>query len=284
MIPVCIIGVPNQIRRRIEQALEGRGIRPSIIIADLDRTGRLQLKPSPRHAADALRNYCDSVEGGYDYAEIYVLPYASIAEEVDDELATLKELNAQVIEPEMEVDGWPYLHLNRPKIDEKFLNAFTDALIKAVVEESDVAPLPSQSIEEAVQSARYLHVVGNGISQCDDIAPHRHWFVYESLEAFCELIKQGGDVGNLDEFFRTRGLIHAKTGGIATKLEIYVNGVRVREETHNTHLKNGDRTTREAAARIYYQVLQHMGIFHVFLMYVGPHPDTNISRKIDVIC
>ncbi|MFV0927231.1 hypothetical protein [Pseudomonas palmensis] len=282
MIPICIIGVPNQIRRRIEQALEGRGILPSVIIADVDRTGKLQLKPSPKHAAESLRQYCDSVEGGYQEAEIYILPYAPIPIEVDDELLTLKDLEAQVIELGMEVGGWPYLHLKRPKIDEAFLNAVTDALIKEIVDAGDTAPLPSQCIHDAMQFSRNLHIVGNGIDRCDEIASHRHWFVNESMAAFCELIGLLGNVGNLDDFFRTRKLIHAKTGGITTELEIRVDGAFVRSESHKTHLKSGDKTTPQAAARIYYQVLLHEGAFHVFLMYVGPHPDTNISRKIDV--
>lgn len=62
MIRVCLIGLPRQLRRRIEQSLEGRGISPSTIIADLDRTGKLQLKPKPELAISYLRDYYESAK------------------------------------------------------------------------------------------------------------------------------------------------------------------------------------------------------------------------------
>ncbi|MDH0569423.1 hypothetical protein N7671_19985 [Pseudomonas oleovorans] len=282
MIRVCLIGLPRQLRRRIEQSLEGRGISPSTIIADLDRTGKLQLKPKPELAISYLRDYYESVETGYPDAEIYVLPYAPIPQDVEDELCALEDLGAQIVEFEMEVEGWPYLHLKRPKINEAFLDSVAEALIKGVVDNDEPPPLPSECIRQATERNRDLHVVGNGIDLCDEIAPLRHGFVRESIKAFSELIALNGNVGNLDEFFRARGLHHAKTGGIATELEIMIDGQFVRKETHHTHLKSGDKTRPQAAARIYYQLLMHEDVFRVFLLYVGPHPDANVTRKIDI--
>lgn len=287
MIQVFLLGLPRPLRRRVESALEGRGIVPSSVIADIDsRGGRLQLMPKPHLAVNDLRSYCEAVEGGYQNAEIYVLPYAPIPDDVQGELDALRDMGAQVIEFEMESDGWPYLHLPRPRIDQAFLDKVFELLILEVVdedEEQDPAPLtPSQYIMQAVQGCPNLVIVGDAIDLCDQIANHRHPFIFSAIDAFVVLIERLGDVGVLRQFFQERGLNHAQTGGIGVELDIKLNGVRIRRETHHTHLKSGDGTTVQAAVRIYYQCLLREGIYRVFILYVGPHPDTDFSRTIDL--
>ena len=102
------------------------------------------------------------------------------------------------------------------------------------------------------------------------------------MEAFVELVAGNGCGVGLDEFFKTRNLHFAKTGCIQTKLEISVNSKVIRDEVHHIHLKSGDRTSPQEAARIYFQMLAHEQLLWIFLLYVGPHPEINITRKIDL--
>jgi hypothetical protein len=282
MRQVFLIGVPKQLRRRIESALEGRGISPSTIITDLDRVGRLQLMPKPEVAVTLLRQYYEPLEGGFENAEVYVLPYVPIPGDIETELEAMVDMGARVYDFEMEVDGWPYLHSPRPKVTEPFLDALFDALMCALVDEVAPEPPLSQHVSKAVASSPRLVLIGDAIALCDELPDYRHGFVTTAMEAFVELVAGNGCGVGLDEFFKTRNLHFAKTGGIQTKLEISVNSKVIRDEVHHIHLKSGDRTSPQAAARIYFQMLTHEQLLWIFLLYVGPHPDTNITRKIDL--
>lgn len=280
MRQVFLIGVPKQLRRRIESALEGRGISPSTVISDSDKTGRLQLMPKPEVAVTLLRQYYEPLDGGFENAEVYVLPYAPVPDDVENELGQMVELGAQVYDFEMEVDGWPYLHLPRPKLNQEFLDALFNVLMDALVDEIAPEPTLSQHVTTAVASSPRLIMVDDALALCDELPDHRHGFVTTAMEAFVALVAGNGCGVGLDEFFKTRNLRFAKTGGIQTKLEISVNGKVIRDEVHHIHLKSGDCTSPQAAARIYFQMFIHERLLWVFLLYVGPHPDTNITRKI----
>lgn len=282
MRKVFLIGVPKQLRRRIESALEGRGISPSTIITDLDRAGKLQLMPRPEAAVALLRAYYGSLEGGFENAEVFILPYAPIPDDVDIELETMEGMGAYVVDFEMEVDGWPYLHQNRPSLDERFLNAVFDALMLALEDGDAPEPPLSEHVMRLIAASPRLLIVRDAIELCDEIPDHRHGFIHSAIEAFVEMVDANGCSMGLDQFFRARNLHFAKTGGIQTKLEIKINGQVIRDEVHHTHMKSGDGTTPQAAARIYFQMLTHEGLLWVFLLYVGPHPDVNITRKIEL--
>lgn len=283
MRQVFLIGVPKQLRRRIESALEARGISPSTIITDLDRVGRLQLMPKPEVAVTLLRQYYQPLEGGFENAEVYVLPYAPVPDDVEVELEAMVDMGAQVYDFEMEVDGWPFLHLPRPKISDQFLGAVFEALIHTLADEADAPGPPlSQHVEKAVATSPRLVLVHGALALCDEIPDHRHGFITTAMQALSELVAGNGCGVGLDQFFKARNLHFAKTGGIQTKLEIRVNGQLIRDEVHHIHLKSGDHTTPQAAARIYFQMLNHEQLLWVFLIYIGPHPDTNITRKIDL--
>ncbi|HCD9749797.1 hypothetical protein ABL975_05065 [Pseudomonas aeruginosa] len=281
MDQVFIIGLPNQLRRRLESALEDYGISPTTIPADIDKSGRLKLLPDPSVAASRLRDYCESVEGGYDRAEVHVLPYTLLPPDLNDELAALEEMGAEVVYYEMEKDGWPYMHHPKPKITQTFLDAIFHLLLEEVAgeikEDGVEAVAPSEYIKLACQSTPNLIVVGSAIDLCDAIATGRYPWVKSAIDAFVELVGKKGNVGTLDAFFEGRQLYHAKTGGISIKLEIKAGGKQVHLETSNAHLKKGDATTPQAAVRIYYQFLALDGAFYVFLLYVGPHPEKDLS-------
>ncbi|HFE45625.1 MAG TPA: hypothetical protein ENJ18_09030 [Nannocystis exedens] len=51
------------------------------------------------------------------------------------------------------------------------------------------------------------------------------------------------------------------------------------EGTTDWHLKEGDKTTRESAARIYFERVEVAGEVKVLVFYLGPHPD---DRKYSV--
>ncbi|HBO9019088.1 hypothetical protein [Pseudomonas aeruginosa] len=281
MVKVFIIGLPNLLRRRVESSLENRGISPSIILADIDRVGRLKLLPDPSQAADRLRDYCESQEGGYDCAEVYILPYTPIPDDLDGELDALEDMGAQVIAFQMEQNGWPYLHAAKPKLNQGFLDGVFDALFKAIVgaeNEVEEDPLPSVYVQQACERTPNFIVVGNAINRCDSIAESRRIWVKQAIDAFLEIIALRGNTGGtLNSFFGARQLYFARTGGISVKLDVMIGGQQVHTVTTSEHLKKGDHTTPQAAVRIYYHLATLNDEFYVFLLYLGPHPEMDIS-------
>lgn len=286
MVKVFIIGLPNQIRRRVEASLNSQGIVATSIAADRDKAGRMKLLPDPSQAVGKLREYCDFVEGGYDYAEIYVLPYTPIPPDVDDELDSLEDMGAEVVRFEMEEDGWPYLHAPKPKIDQPFLDGVFSSLIKEIVGEQKAegegetatALLPSVCVQRACEKTPNFIVVGNAIDQCDAIAPGRRGWVKEAIDALVEIVVLKGNVGeSLEVFFQGRQLYLARSGGITVSLDVMLNGKKAHAVSTNDHLKKGDRTTPQAAVRIYYHLATVNEQFYVFLLYLGPHPERDLA-------
>ena len=277
MSRVFIVGLPKLVRNRTESALRAAGYFARSIQADrLAKRGILALLPDASHAPDMLRAYCDSLES-YDQAKIYVLPFAWIPDELYDELDCLEEMGAEVIEFEMGADGCPTVDPINPTLDQAFQDDVVSLLKKQIIGDQPEL-LPSEHIQQATAQHPELIVVHDAIELCDQVAKARFPWVISAINALIEMIGANGEIGEHELFFAQRGLIHAQTGGIAINLEVFHEGKSIRELESSVHLKKGDKTTPQSAARIYYQTLSHKQKFYVFLLYIGPHPDRDLER------
>jgi len=277
MSRVFIVGLPKLVRNRVESVLRAAGYFAKSIQADRRaKSGILALLPDASHAPDMLRAYCDSLES-YDQAKIYVLPFAWIPDELYGELDSLEAMGAEIIEFDMGVDGCPAIDTINPTLDQVFQDDVVSLLKKQIIgDQPDL--LPSAHIQQVVAQLPELIIVHDAIDLCDQVAKARFPWIIGAINAFAEMIRANGEVGEHEPFFAQRGLIHAQTGGIAISLDVYCEGKSVRELESSVHLKKGDHTTPQSAARIYYQVLPHNQKFYVFLLYVGPHPDRGFER------
>jgi len=77
-------------------------------------------------------------------------------------------------------------------------------------------------------------------------------------------------------FFREKGLEHGQTGGISVTFEVLLGTKSVHNENTKTHLKQGDKTSPEGAARLCYQVFTHERCTYVAILYAGPHPERDL--------
>ncbi|HHX6829270.1 TPA: hypothetical protein ACVGNB_001864 [Pseudomonas aeruginosa] len=282
MSRVFIIGLPKLVRNRVEAALKAAGYFARSIQADrLEKRGILALLPDASHAPGMLRDYCDSLDS-YDQAKIYVLPFALVPEEVYSELDCLEDMGAEIVEFEMGEDGCPTVDAINPTLDQAFQDDVVGFLKRQVIgEQLDV--LPSEYIQGMVAQLPQLIVVNNAADLCDQVAKSRFPWIISAIDAFAEMIRANGDVGEHEPFFSQRGLILAQTGGISVGLDVHFEGRSIRDSESSVHLKKGDHTTPQAAARIYYQVLSHRQKFYVFLLYIGPHPDRDFERTYHLI-
>lgn len=277
---VFILGLPKAIRVRIEGAANKEGIRISSVLADIGKKGSFQLLPDPSDAVHSLKAYYDQFGDNYENAFVVVLPYAPIPINVDGELQVLEELGAVIVCVSEGQDGWPVL-AKKARPDTKFLNAIFQQLMQEIIDEEDV--LPSDYFYSVADKNPNFLIVKDALDSCDQVAEHRREFLKIGADALSKFVDMGGHVGRVDAFFRAMGLDHAQTGGINTTLSVFKEGRRIYHETSNTHLKQGDKTTPQAAARIYYHKFSLEERCYVAVLYAGPHPETDICRQHELI-
>lgn len=278
MSRVFIIGLPKVVRNRVETALKGSGLFVKSILADRHKKHDvLTLLPEMGQAPGMLRAYYDSLDD-YSDARVYVLPFTDLPDELDRELDVLCELGGEVIEFEMGVGGCPTVERVNPRIDQAFQDAVVQLLVEELIGVQQVV-LPSAHIQVVLQQTPTLIALGDAIDLCDKVAPARYPWVINAIDALVEIIQAKGQVGDFEAFFTQRKIIHAQSGGITVSLDITKPKTATQQIKCNTHLKKGDGTTPQAAARLYYHVYGGEPDYYIFLLYVGPHPERNISRS-----
>lgn len=276
MSGVFIIGLPVPLRRRIEAAAKQRGMTLSSVLADVASRGTLRLLPYPGQAVHDLRKYLDSLPT-YEDADVIVLPYAKLPDELEAELDALEELGGSVDQIRYGAHGWK--KLEKPRPDEAFLNHVFQQLTDLLFPGDDDPP--SEYFQNLAARCSQIILPVGVLATCDAVAAHRYKFMRGVADALERYVLNGGAGGRIDAFFGELGLDHAQTGGINATLEIYRNGECIRKQTCNTHLKQGDHTTPSAAARVYYQAFTLDGRLYVAVLYAGPHPEADVSWSVD---
>lgn len=277
MAGVFVVGLPIQLRPRLEGVARKEGVTVSYALAGLGKQGTFMLMPSPEDAIHLLRTYYDQFPAGYDDARVIVLPYAPITSEIQNELLVLDDLGAEVAFISAGEDGWPTL-AKKARPDSRFLDDLFHALVAEIfgVEEELLSEF---FVSLAARDARILIAKG-ALDSCDQVADHRIDFFKSAAEAFNVLLEKNGHVGRLDAFFREKGIEHAQSGGITTTLKVSKNGAVLYSRSSNMHLKQGDATTPQSAARLYFHQFFIEEVCHIAILYAGPHPDSDISREI----
>jgi hypothetical protein len=210
-----------------------------------------------------------------------VLPYAPIPINVIDELDALEDVGAEIIYFSEGNNDWPVL-VKKTRPDTPFLNEVFRQLIIEIFGDEE-APLPSDYFRSISERNPNIIIAKAALDTCDQVAEYRRCFLRTAADALIELVDNNGQVGPMDAFFRNLGLEHAQTGGINTTLTVFRDGKRIHQKTTNTHLKKGDKTTLQAAARIYYQEFFIEQQCYVAILYAGPHPDDDINCEHELL-
>ncbi|KVC62810.1 hypothetical protein WI73_24595 [Burkholderia ubonensis] len=274
MSRVFIIGLPTQLRRRVEAAAERANHELTSALAGVGERGSLRLVPIPEQAIHDLKAYYNTLES-IEEAFVIVLPYAKLPKDLNEELDTLKDFGGTVYRVREGLDGW--LHYRpRTSPDQAFLDSIFQKLTGILCPDNDAAP--SAYFQALAGRNRQIIIPEGSLDECDDVAPLRHKFLKRVADALEQYVTNGGSGGRIDAFFGRVGIEHAQTGGINASLRIYRGALCVHQQTTNTHLKQGDNTTRISAARVYYQSFSIGGVLYVAVLYAGPHPDADVSR------
>lgn len=254
------------------------GVHLGFALAAPDKSGVLRFIPFEAQACSDLETYCDTVD--WSQLRIIVLPYIAAAADLVDTVEVLRAEGASVFSPTPGDGYWPEI-VASGRYGGQFNNAVFEAIVQQLQWQGQA--LPRERFERS--AARYPDylVMPGALDLCDTVAPSRLRFLNKSSEALELICRRRGDLGKtLFHFFEERGIDLAPTGGITTILRLK-NGARqigaaLRSEMH---LKEGDATTPQAAARIYFQLIDRDNKFRLALFYVGPHPDNDIDRSIE---
>lgn len=272
---VFVLGLFKSLQRRLEGDCTRKGVRYKAVLADRGREGTFTLLPVGHDAKHALLAYADSLE---DYKDGYVvvLPYADIPPDLEDELKALADVGCTVVRGKKGEDGWPPLK-RRDRPDTNTLNAaYARLWCEIPIAEAEKGVAVSAYFRELAETSGQILFADGVYDTCDAVAPHRREFMRRSADALLELARVGSD-GRIDAYFRAKGIEHAQTGGINATFEAFFNSHSVYKDTSNVHLKKGDKTTPEGAARLYYQIFVFNSSTYVVVLYAGPHPDRDVS-------
>lgn len=139
--------------------------------------------------------------------------------------------------------------------------------------EAASALLPRAAFAAALAAGAKFIVADGALDSADKLSVHRHRFVERSVTALDECARDPAAAGIPREWESTRGLAFAPNGKVVFKYRLMRGGVCVKTARTQWHLKSGDATSRESAARIYFTIEIVGEDRYVVVLYCGPHPD-----------
>lgn len=128
-------------------------------------------------------------------------------------------------------------------------------------------PAPSVAFANACEGCGWLVLSDRALDRCDEITPLRWGFVQKSA-ALLRKLAMGVEIGDLRSSRARHAVDYAPNGRVHFKYRL--PGAQFQQTPR--HFKEGDGTTAEGAARIYFDLVDQANIRHVVVLYVGPHP------------
>lgn len=280
---ILILGLPKSTSQKVDSFAKSVGLMVHRVYADIAKNGLFGLLPKPEFCIKEISNYLDQNSvGSADYRDLHilVLPYASIPQECIVDLKVAEEMGAQVsyVDPSSDAT-WPG-HSRRKPANHEFYTTVSNN-ISAYLQ--SIIPAIQESLTEFINriAAEYetFFLAEKSIDDCEKVAPHRQAFIRKAVDALANVAKHGLNT-RFDDHCRELGLHHAQTGG--AKFTLTFSGSKGPAEaiTCQTHLKQGDKTSREAAARVYYHLLDIESTRYAILLYAGPHPDSDQKCRV----
>ena len=149
-----------------------------------------------------------------------------------------------------------------------------DQVLREWLLPTDVSPVtfdpPSIAFRKAAARTPELVLHPDALNSANDIANHRWRFASQSAEIL-ERFAAGEALGAPQDWKAKYGVDFAPNGRVGFRYVSTCGEQSCRGKTE-WHLKEGDNTSPEGAARIYFVRLEHSGGMRVVVFYVGPHP------------
>lgn len=280
MSGVLIIGLLKSMTQRFKVECAKNRVEISLVEADFGNRGNsYTLIPYPGEALEAVRSYADKLDNWAD-AHVIVMPYAEVPGDLDEELEILADEGATIVRAESGSDGWPVIPRKKKAdanlIEQIRVRLWVELPVSSTLPEENVAP--SVFFRQVCEANPRLIITEQVYQVCDLVEPSRYDFLRRAVDALAEFTRDGSE-GRIDNFFRRRKLTHAQSGPNKSALELTFKGKVILDETVETHLKQGDASTPQFAARLYYHHTEVDNGLCVVVTYAGPHPEGNFSRR-----
>jgi hypothetical protein len=130
---------------------------------------------------------------------------------------------------------------------------------------------PSAAFLAAARRTSMLVLHPDALKFADDLIKHRWEFATVGADLLARYAL-GESLGPLRDWKAARGIEFAATGRVAYKYR-GTCGTEMRDGRTEWHLKDGDNTSRESAARVYFVRVAFSSGPRVIVFYVGPHPE-----------
>lgn len=144
-------------------------------------------------------------------------------------------------------------------------------LVPSLVESVD-SPLfePRTAFEAAARSEPRLIIGPKALETANDLV-HERWRFASRAASLLERFARGDDLGSFRDWRVNHCVECAVNGQVYFECRLHC-GKQVCISKSEWHLKEGDRTTREGAARVYFDKIEVAGLSWVVVTYCGPHP------------
>lgn len=142
-------------------------------------------------------------------------------------------------------------------------------------QQADAVAAPSAAFREADRVSALLRLHSRALDRSDDLDPTRWSFAAAAANLLARLAS-GEDLGPLREWGERHGVAFAANGQVRYRWTLRHDG-EFSDGVSEWHLKAGDKTTAERAARIYFQPVDVGGQKLVLVFYVGPHPQDGVD-------
>lgn len=148
---------------------------------------------------------------------------------------------------------------------------------EGLASEADSHERPSIAFEDASSRAPRLHLHSKALAAADELDPMRWAFAAKSAELLATYAADQAVLGPLRNWDASFGVAFAGHGRVAFRYVVTTPDERV-ETTSEWHLKSGDNTSADKAARIHFAVAHLPDGPHVLIGYVGPHSEDGEHR------
>lgn len=166
----------------------------------------------------------------------------------------------------------PYVHFTvEPKkfrVHDQLLREW----LLAYPPEEPSPPLPSEAFESAAKSTRRLVLCDNALKTADELDDMRWSFAAKAAQVLARMSMGDDTLGPPRNWSSAHAVPFAVNGRVRFTYKVTLRGT-AHSLTTEWHLKLGDKTARERAARIYFCQMSIEGQQWVLVAFVGPHPE-----------
>ncbi|MGA2458357.1 MAG: hypothetical protein ABSF85_12380 [Terriglobales bacterium] len=142
---------------------------------------------------------------------------------------------------------------------------------------------PRAAFLSAAEQQPRLILAPGALDSADQLTELRFAFANRAATALSEYAARAGTrIGDLEVFFADRQVIYAKNGEHCVSYTVIADGHVVKRGSTEQHLKKGDHTTEQNAARVYFETVEVQGRSLVLVFYCGPHPSSSFEVRIDL--